>query len=259
MATANQQPELPTDSEQSEPVDYLSIGRPLAAFDVDGTITWADSFLLFLIYVSGLGGFVGRMLLLSPMMLLHQIGLISRHRIKTTVVRTFLSGMPEAHYQAACRDFAALLMPRILRPDALTAIRRHREQGHRVLLVSASLQGYIAALAEELSLESPIATAVEIDDGALTGNLEGPNVWGKEKLARLNKAAGGARVLAAYGDSRGDREMLRGASELGGKGVFRPFTDKPIEARRIWWELARLGPWQPKPPTVGSIADTPFQ
>ncbi|MEL6731156.1 MAG: haloacid dehalogenase-like hydrolase, partial [Bacteroidota bacterium] len=55
----------------------------------------------------------------------------------------------------------------------------------------------------------------EIEGGIFTGNIEGANNYGPEKVERIREWLGDREVEAsyAYGDSRGDREMLAWADQ----------------------------------------------
>jgi phosphatidylglycerophosphatase C len=79
-------------------------------------------------------------------------------------------------------------------------------------LVSASLRPYLEPLGAELAVDGVLCTDAETAHGRYTDRLDGPNCRAGEKAVRLHawlEANGltGAR-LWAYGDSRGDREML---------------------------------------------------
>jgi phosphoserine phosphatase len=60
-----------------------------------------------------------------------------------------------------------------------------------------------------------IATRLEIVDNRLTGKLASPNCYGPQKVERIRAALDLSRYgrIFAYGDSRGDREMLALADE----------------------------------------------
>jgi phosphatidylglycerophosphatase C len=58
----------------------------------------------------------------------------------------------------------------------------------------------------------------------LTGDLDGANCRGPEKVRRLHQVFGPDMQLAeAYGDTRGDREMLAAAAS----GHMRLFKGRP--------------------------------
>jgi phosphatidylglycerophosphatase C len=54
-----------------------------------------------------------------------------------------------------------------------------------------------------------------VHEGIATGNLDGPNCRGPEKVTRLHEWLGDRSTVnvVAYGDSAGDREMLADADE----------------------------------------------
>ena len=60
-----------------------------------------------------------------------------------------------------------------------------------------------------------IATRLEIQDGKLTGKFATKNCYGMEKVKRIKDAydLGQYDFVYAYGDSRGDKEMLSIANE----------------------------------------------
>ena len=56
-----------------------------------------------------------------------------------------------------------------------------------------------------------LATQMEVLDGSLTGRLQGKNCYGPEKVRRINEVVDKSDydITFAYGDSRGDLEMLK--------------------------------------------------
>jgi len=197
--------------------------RPIAAFDVDGTLTWADSFVLFLRFVAGRFGFVVKMVQLMPIFLAYRLGGVPRSAVKEKTLHVFLAGMSAEAYLARCRAFAQTIYPIIARPDAVARLRAHLGVRDQVALVSASLRDYLVAWAEELGVDHVLASEVEIVDGRLTGRLSGDNCWGPGKLAAIQANFGATPLVAAYGDSRGDKEMLAAAQNPS----FRIFEEAP--------------------------------
>ena len=80
----------------------------------------------------------------------------------------------------------------------------------------------MAPFARGLGCDVLIATELALDSQErLTGGLSSPNCRGPEKVRRLRAMFGAdMRLKAAYGDTRGDREMLRLADDQGYK-LFR--------------------------------------
>ncbi|HZC15765.1 MAG TPA: HAD-IB family hydrolase, partial [Caulobacteraceae bacterium] len=140
-----------------------------------------------------------------------------RGRPKAAAVGVFLGGTPRAEIEDAARGFAEGHARRMLRPDALRAWARWREQGARLVIVTASPEEIVQPFARGLGADVLIATRLAYDDqGRLTGRLDGENCRGREKVRRLKAEFGpDMRLEAAYGDSEGDREMLAIADERG--------------------------------------------
>ena len=85
------------------------------------------------------------------------------------------------------------------------------------MIVSASFELYVEPLGSLLGVDGVLATRLVTDAGRFTGDLDGPNCRGPEKVQRLHAwldqhHGGRAAVeLVAYGDSPGDRELLADA------------------------------------------------
>lgn len=205
----------------------------IAAFDVDGTLTWTDSFVLFLRFVTSPLGYALRMAAVAPRLVPYGLGLGSRDAAKAAIVSAFLKDMPHAAYLANCAAFAERAYPLIQRADGVGRLRTHAGVGQTAVLVSASLEDYLAPWGRNLGVEATLATRVEVRAGRLTGRLDGANCRGPEKLRRLRAHFGPADIRAAYGDSAGDREMLAAAAEPG----YRSFLDEPRDRSAVWREI----------------------
>ena len=184
-------------------------GRVVAAFDFDGTLTARDSLAPFLARVAGRRRLGLALLAGAPAIALVLAGRADRGVTKAALLARLLAGLPADELAAQGDAYAAHLVPR-LHPTLLQRIDWHRGQGHELVLVSASLSAYLEPLGTRLGFATVLATELEVGgDGRLTGHLMGLNVRGEEKLRRLEAWLGGdPRVLWAYGDSAGDRELL---------------------------------------------------
>jgi len=188
----------------------------LALFDFDGTVTTHDSFQEFLRFVFGPWTFFWRMLWLSPWMIAFVLRLISNQTAKQKVVKTFFAGMSRQEFERYAQDFVAKKLNKMMRPGAIAKIQWHLEQRHRVILVSASFEDYLKFWCEQHHIEL-IATKLEENGGILTGRFATSNCWGPEKVRRIRENVELEKYdkIYAYGDSRGDREMLEIATEKG--------------------------------------------
>lgn len=186
-------------------------GRRIAAFDFDGTITRRDTLVPFLRRFRGLPRFTGAFVKALPALRRAE----AREAYKAAVFHRLLSGVPAEDLEAAAVAYGRELH-RQFRPDMVERIRWHQQEGHQVVIVSASLRAYLDPVVEHLGLDGVCAVELEVgDDGRLTGRMSGRNCRGPEKVVRLTDWLGGGppERLWAYGNSSGDRELLAAAHE----------------------------------------------
>lgn len=197
--------------------------RGLALFDFDGTLTTRDTFLDFIRWRSPWPRLLSGLLRSLPAVLAMHLGLMTRQRAKERVMRIFFGGEPVERFHRDCLAYAAERIPQLIRPGARATLESHRRAGDRIIVISASLEDWIApwCAAEQIEL---LATVAEVRDGRLTGNIDGANCHGPEKVRRLRGYLDPAdyHPIHAYGDSSGDREMLA----LADHAHFRPFRDR---------------------------------
>ena len=88
-------------------------------------------------------------------------------------------------------------------------------------IVTASPEDVVAPFAGRLGADVLIGTRLKFDDqDRITGEFDGENCRGEEKVRRLRARFGPQlRLKAAYGDTSGDREMLA-LAEVQGYRVF---------------------------------------
>lgn len=183
----------------------------VAAFDFDGTITYRDTLLPFLLRLRGWGGVLRGALSLLPTLTGFALRLVPRDVAKERVLTRFLAGMTEAELRRLGAEYARQGIPRQVRPQALARLAWHKQRGHRCIVISASIEHYVLPWAQAAGFDDVIATRLATDAaGHLTGRYEGSNCYGPEKSRRLLVLLGrrAGCEIHAYGDSRGDRELL---------------------------------------------------
>ncbi len=215
------------ESEKTRDTPAVTVRRPVvAAFDVDKTLIRRDSFMPFLLFVAGPWRFIRTLVPLTPALMAYLLGRRGAHETKARVVARFFTGADPAPLREAAARFAAGPMWRLVRPEALARLRWHQAQGHRCVLVSASPELYLRPFARRLGIADVLSTRfVERPDGRFSGELLGANCRDAEKVRRLEALLGprDGYELHAYGDSRGDREMLAFADHP----HFRSFPPPP--------------------------------
>lgn len=184
--------------------------KTIAAFDFDGTIIRTDSLKEYVIYSWGLKRFSMGLLILSPILLLWKLRIISNHMAKEQLFSYFFKSMSADEFNDNCRKFSKVISES-LRSEIFAKLNWHRGKGHKIVIISASIDNWIRPWATEHNIDEVIATEIEIKNKALTGKFKTRNCSGKEKVSRFLERYPNRDeyYLYFYGDSRGDREMLK--------------------------------------------------
>lgn len=185
------------------------MSKTIAFFDFDGTLTTRDSFLEVIKFQKGTYAFYLGFVLLLPIMGLYKLKVLPNYRAKEIVLRYFFKGTLLTDFQKASDNFATNEIKKMLRPDAMKKLQWHRNEGHRIVVVSASISNWLKSWTASENLEL-ISSEIQVIDGRVTGKLIGKNCYGAEKVAQIK-----ARInlkdyshIYAYGDTSGDKEML---------------------------------------------------
>ena len=194
----------------------------LALFDFDGTITKDDSLLKFIRFVVGDGRFVFGLVVLSPILVAYKLKLIPNYKAKQYMLSWFFKGMSKEAFLKVANEYSLVHIDKILRPKAMEKISWHKAQGHKVVIVSASIDCWLRPWCEKNGLEL-IATKLEIKDDIVTGKLLSKNCYGVEKVNRIKEIYNlkDFEYIYSYGDSSGDKQML----ELAHEKFYKPFRD----------------------------------
>jgi HAD superfamily phosphoserine phosphatase-like hydrolase len=228
------------------------------AFDFDGTLTTRDTLLLFIRHARGWWALFGGLLLFSPLLVLMKLHLADNGRTKERLFRHYFRGMLERDFDALCQSFARS-HTHVLRTAGLRTVQQALDRGDRVVILSASIDRWVEACLRPFLVSSSqfqvLGTEIEVVDGRLTGRFATPNCYGPEKVRRLKEylkevsprgdvegapevsprgdVEGATKVsprgdeegatedafIIAYGDSRGDKELLAYADE----SHYKPF------------------------------------
>ncbi|MCH5301477.1 MAG: haloacid dehalogenase-like hydrolase [Prevotella sp.] len=188
------------------------------AFDFDGTLTTGDTLLAFIKYAKGNAAFLWGFLLHLPLLVLMKLRLYPNWKCKQRVFAHFFKGMSLSAFDRLCQQFA-LERRDLLRPAGTDCIKAALAEGSQVVVVSASIDNWVRPF---FDLPVTVAgTQVEVVDGLLTGRFASKNCYGQEKVRRLTDLLPRRNdyTLIAFGDSRGDRELLAFADE----SHYKPF------------------------------------
>lgn len=192
----------------------------IAFFDFDGTITNKDSLIDFIRFAVGDCRFWSGMIFLSPMLFLYKFKIIPNYKAKQWMLSHYFKGMSISDFKSFATSYANERIDKIVRPAALEKINFHKQNGDKVVVVSASAECWLRLWCERNELEL-IATRLKFENERFSGLFDGKNCYGAEKLNRIREKydLSGLHYIYAYGDSAGDAQMLKIANEK----FYKPF------------------------------------
>jgi phosphatidylglycerophosphatase C len=200
--------------------------KKLVLFDFDGTITTKDTLFEFIRFYVGNARFVSGLMLLSPVLTLYLLKLIPNWKTKEFFLRWFIGGETASIVEKRSLEFSKKVLPQIIRPKALAAIKKYQKEGATIAVVTASSDTWVKPWCDKLGILC-LATKLEVVDDNITGRLVGKNCFGEEKACRIRQHFNLSKYaeIIAYGDSKGDREMFA----LAHKYFYKPFQNESEE------------------------------
>lgn len=216
------------------------IGRA-AVFDLDRTLLAGSSLL-------ALGRVMARRGMLSGQQLVSGLAMdqVFRRRgatdhdvdrLRSMALRQ-VAGMDVERLGALADDVGRALSRQVL-PGARMLLRRHQEAGDFIVILSASPQELVDAIATRLGAQRAVGTRAAVDGGHYTGELDGPFCYGPGKVQRLEQDLGPGSLDAAtaYADSISDLPVLEACHEPVAVNPDRPLL-RIARARR--WAVIRF-------------------
>ncbi len=103
----------------------------------------------------------------------------------------------------------------LLRPDIMAVLKEHKRQGHRVILLSGMLDGFLEALGQRIGADYVLGTRMEISGGCSTGRIVRPLCIGQNKADLLSSFVEQKKLdvdwenSSAYADSFFDTPVFR--------------------------------------------------
>lgn len=215
-----------------------------AFFDVDKTILAENSGTLYFKYLYERGEVgLGDALRNLASYLRYKLDLLDVERWTARTMEQWFRGLRVEDVERQARQwFESHVLP-VIYPEARAQVRRHREQGHVVALVSASTDLVIGPLAANLGVEHILHTRLEVRDGVFTGRVIPPLCFGEGKIYWLRQLIERERIDLArsyfYTDSITDRPLL---DLVGHPVAVNPDLLLYWEARRRRWPVRLFTP-----------------
>ncbi len=184
----------------------------LVFFDLDGTISRRDTLFGYV------AGFVRRHPLRAPRYLAvlptlagFALGIRDRGDLKGALLHAVMGGAHRSEIQAWTDEYVPKLIARGAFKEALAAIRKHRDAGDHLVLMTATVDLYVPELSRALGFDAYLCSQVSWKEDRLEGWLASPNMRDEEKASALRRTVAKfpGRRLVGYGNSAPDLPHLK--------------------------------------------------
>ncbi len=189
-----------------------SVTTPIAVFDLDGTLTTHDTFVAYLL---SFGRRHRKSIALASMPFrigAYLLKVMRDDQLKEQLLRSFFGHVSRNQIQEHTAWFCQNWLPHKLHPVGIRLLKQHLDQNHRIVLLSASPDLYVPAIAKCFGIGETICTKVEFQSELCTGKIVGNNCKGNRKLEALKNHLGcelPPDESYAYGDSKHDLPVLQ--------------------------------------------------
>jgi len=201
----------------------------IAIFDLDRTLTRRGCFTPFILYVAirRPRRFLSfhRIILAA---LLKIVGLYRRDDIKLLMWREVVGGLSREEAETLGNTFARVWIQNELRRQTKTNIKKHQEAGDRLILATAAMDVIADPIGRTLGFDDIVSTRTHwTAEGRVSGNFDGENCYGEEKLKRVNLILGdfAPSKTLAYSDHVTDLPILLWAENGIAVNPHRPLRD----------------------------------
>lgn len=182
--------------------------KNLALFDFDGTLCTKDSFTGFIFYSQSKRHILRQGLKILPWIQGYYLNMYPAHAMRPKLYRAMFSNSDAMDIHDLAQNYAQDLMQH-LNPQLLKQLQQHQQLGHKVALVSASVDLYLKPVCSLLGIDL-ICSEVEVKNLKITGSYLTEDCSGEQKrkriLAKYNLHE--FESVYAYGNSNEDLAML---------------------------------------------------
>ncbi len=186
--------------------------KKISIFDLDGTLTRTDTYLPYLI------GFLKRnpkrwlkAFILPFAVAIYYLKIRDNQWLKTIFLTVILGGETKESIVTWNKIFLDKLFAEGLRKDIVDILKERQNAGDIVMLSTASLDVYVPEIQNRFAIDHLICTNTLWQDGCLTGDLDGNNCYGLEKLAKVKAYMEKNNILgeiSMYSDHSSDWPLM---------------------------------------------------
>ena len=188
--------------------------QKLAIFDVDYTITKKETLMQLYKYMVFKDfkniKYMPRALFSG---LMYGIKVYDEKRVKESFLK-FIENKSEAELEVLTRDFYHDVLKNILYEDAIKMMKKLKNEGCKVFLISASPEFYLNELYDIKEVDVIIGSKFFIEAGKFIRKMDGLNCKGEEKVRRLKEYLKKENIEVDYknsymfSDSLSDKPLL---------------------------------------------------
>jgi HAD superfamily hydrolase (TIGR01490 family) len=217
------------------------MARRAALFDRDRTLVRVDTATLYVRYQRDIGEVSTRdTLRVAWWLLKYTFGVIDAEKVARQALSAY-RGKREDWMIERCEGwFSDYVLPHVT--DAgRAAVKRHREAGDVVVIVTGATPYAARPLARELGIDHVVCTELEVDAaGCFTGQMDPPMCYGAGKIERTQRIAESQGFslddATFYSDSITDLPLLERVKE---PVIVNPDARLRRVARRRGWSIER--------------------
>lgn len=188
--------------------------KKLAIFDIDYTITKKETLMELFKYIIRNDikniRFLPRAIYCGVM---YALKIYDEKKVKETFLK-FIDGINEEDLSLLVKKFYNEKLKTILYEDALKMMKKLKEEGYEIYLISASPEFYIKEFYNIKEVDKIIGTKFRFNNGIFVRKMEGKNCKGKEKVRRLQEIIRNEHIEVnfkesyMFSDSLSDKPLL---------------------------------------------------
>ncbi|NRT79351.1 HAD family hydrolase [Clostridium beijerinckii] len=188
--------------------------KKLAIFDIDYTITKKETLMELFKYVIKKDKknlrFLPRAIYCGIM---YAIGIYDERKVKETFLR-FIDGIKEEELAELVKEFYDERLKNILYDDALKMMKKLKNEGYDIYLISASPEFYVNEFYNIKEVDKVIGTKFGFKNGTFVRKMVGNNCKGEEKVRRLKEVLKDEKIEVdfkesyMFSDSLSDKPLL---------------------------------------------------
>lgn len=147
---------------------------------------------------------------------LFKLRLIGEHKVRLLSIKSMAS-LIQGFSVDELAELAQTMSQKVLttlRPDMVTILNEHKEQGHRVIVASNLFSPFLAVIGQSLEVHSTVGTGLAVKNSHYTGQVSTAICFDEQRVSMLKEYIRQTDLAVdlsrsyAYGDMKWDRPVL---------------------------------------------------